>query len=491
MNPRRRSTDVIVVGAGAAGLTCATVAASRGARVVLIDKLGNTGGTLWVSNGTFATANSRLTALAATGDDPQQHLADAARIGHSGNNLDLLRTVVDNSGPTLDWLLDLGLRLESPTPRIAHEFEPMNLPRTYDAVNGGRGYLAVLRPAVAEQVNRGRIRLLLRTRLTSLVRERGTTAGVRVVGPDGVQQTLSSAFVVLAAGGYGANRTMVQRFNPGYEQGMTSCPPHADGSVIVAAAEAGCGLIHMDWLQSNASALPNPRRAWWPTGQRLLVMMRPPFIKGAIWIDTQGQRVLNEDSHSPSQKAALSASLTDKRLILLFDSRVRSTTASPPIIGLHGLNKRPPQMAWTWSDLDRAADTRDSRQAASGNSLGELAEKLALDAAGLCATVERWNRDAQTGTDSLFGRQITHELVTPPYYGIVVRVSIPLTMGGVAVNGWGQALDDSGQPINGLYVIGETVGMGQVMGNGLVSGLGNTSALVMGKVVAERITPAS
>src|ERR1700741_4498037 len=109
--------DIVVVGAGTAGIPAAIEAADRGAHVVLLEKQSRVGGMLHVSTGQFSGAGTRLQRDRGIQDDADSHLADVERLSHGLANRDLVRESVARQGGTVDWLQDLGFDFLPDSPR--------------------------------------------------------------------------------------------------------------------------------------------------------------------------------------------------------------------------------------------------------------------------------------------------------------------------------------------------------------------------------------
>jgi fumarate reductase flavoprotein subunit len=122
--------DVVVVGAGTAGLPAAIEAADAGARVMLIDKQPEIGGMLHISTGQFSGAGTRRQHARGIDDSPAAHLADVERLSHGRANRELVELAVSQQGEAVDWLDDLGFEFADDTPRLVPGHELYSVPRT-------------------------------------------------------------------------------------------------------------------------------------------------------------------------------------------------------------------------------------------------------------------------------------------------------------------------------------------------------------------------
>ena len=120
----RARWDLIVVGAGTAGLPAALFAARRGARVLLLEKAPQLGGTLWFSGGQMSAAGTRLQKARGIVDSPAEHLADILRISRGTADVDVARLAVENAAATVNWLESAGLEIAPQYPVRATGHEP-------------------------------------------------------------------------------------------------------------------------------------------------------------------------------------------------------------------------------------------------------------------------------------------------------------------------------------------------------------------------------
>ncbi|HET9428913.1 MAG TPA: FAD-dependent oxidoreductase, partial [Allosphingosinicella sp.] len=150
-----RSFDLIVVGAGSAGLPAAIFAARRGASVLLLDHAGQLGGSLWVATGQMSAAGTRLQKERGIEDSPDLHFDDVMRISRGTANPGLVRLAVDNAAATFDWLEDEGFQALSDHPVAGYGHEPYRIPRYYWGEQGGLSIKDVLVPIVEDLARTG------------------------------------------------------------------------------------------------------------------------------------------------------------------------------------------------------------------------------------------------------------------------------------------------------------------------------------------------
>ena len=188
--------DVIIVGAGSAGIPTAIFAGQRGARVLLIEADSRIGGTLHWSSGQMTAAGTKLQKSLGIEDHPDWHFEDCQRILGGTMNETLGRLAIDNAAVTFDWLMDIGFEPIPETPVAGWGHEPHRVRRYAWGENGGLSVLEVMEPLLDIEIGRGNVTLSLETRLTDLVVEEGAVVGVRAEARDGTIATIRGQNVV-------------------------------------------------------------------------------------------------------------------------------------------------------------------------------------------------------------------------------------------------------------------------------------------------------
>src|SRR5690606_21442459 len=151
--------DVVVVGAGPAGLTIAIFAAERGARVALLESADKVGGALLINRGQLSGAGTKLQAERGIVDSPDLHYQDAMRLSRGTSHPEFLRMAVDLQPRFIDWLMEHGFEMADNMPRIIHGHEAYEVARTYWGREDGVSILKVLQPMLEDHVKAGRVDL--------------------------------------------------------------------------------------------------------------------------------------------------------------------------------------------------------------------------------------------------------------------------------------------------------------------------------------------
>ena len=452
--------DLLIVGAGNAGMPAAIQAADLGARVMLVDKNSFTGGMLNISGGHISGADSKLQISKGIDDSPQAHYRDAVRMGKYANNSELLKIAVENAGAMIDWLEDIGVEFTPESPFFEDDHDHYSSKRTHAGPEYARSLLGPLRTELDKRIDRGDVSLRLNTTVTSLIAdERHGITGVVVEDKWGKKTELLAKAVLLTTGGYGAGEPLKKQYNPKVAASKVICMPHATGDGIVMAADVGANLTSMDHLVSHPGAVDGG------TGR---LHHAPRFLTDGIWVNKQGKRFVNEHG-DPDERDAAFLEQPDFGFFYLLDQGV----VDQERLGVIG-----------W-DNGKLRSHLTSGVVKKATSVSALARKIGVGSKQLTNTVRAFNDSVARGSDDEFGReQLRRALVTGPYYAIPITGSILITHGGISVNHLSQVVDRDQRAIAGLYAAGETLGVGQMMGRAVLSGMSVGPAITLGRIAA-------
>ncbi len=454
-------SDVVVVGAGPAGLALAVHAADRGLRVTLLEAASDVGGALHWSGGHLSAAGTRRQRERGIHDDVQSHYDDVWRISRGTVRPELTRRAVTEAVPTVEWLDDLGMDYDEDTPRIVHGHEQYSTPRTVHGTRMALGILDVLRDELDRVVGAGLVDVRRDSPVSSLLVEKGAVVGVAVKG--GGEHR--GATTVLATGGFGHDAELFAEL-----EGVplvTSSAPTSTGDGIhlgrdVGAAIAGRGMYIPTF--GGLPPAPGEVRVDWEHRPHLVAPERAPW---EIYIDRAGRRWVAEDHASIDHKERALTTLQDMTFWTVFDARALRESA-PMVVG------------WTADQLDEAAGVR--RGVSLAESLEALAAAAGVDPEGLVATVERYNTAVRSGVDTDFGRtHLPAPIAVPPYYAIENHPVTLITFAGLDVDDDLRVRRTDGSTIVGLRAVGEVIGSAAVNGNSFCSGMCLTPALALGR----------
>jgi len=461
--------DLIIVGAGTAGLPAAIQAADLGAKVALLDKNPAIGGMLHVTGSHLSAANTRMQIQKGFIDAPATHYRDIRKIGRYQNDSELVKLDVENAAAVVDWLQDLGVEFTPESPVIYYGHEVYGVPRTHMPLNGGRTVLEVFRKELEERIARGNVTLFTGVKAQSLIK----APGGRVVGVSceqgGATREFRGGAVILTTGGYGANNDMRNQYNPGHKSAIYGGLPHATGDGIRMAQEAGAKLVHMDNIIPVPGILYDGKNRPTSMGSGRINLSWEKF-RGSVWVNKNGERFVNEDGFGQDDKERALMRQPDMTFFVLFDEKAR--LANPCIVN-----------GWSMDKFE--AEAARGVIVKKANSIEALARSMGVDAAKLKDTIARYNASVSAGHDAEFGRdKLQFPVAQGPFYGLQTIGFFLLTMGGVKVNYRLEAEDENGQRIAGLFAAGEVLGNGQLAGDGLVGGMSVTPSYVFGRLSA-------
>lgn len=466
--------DVIVVGAGTAGIPCAIHAAQAGAKVLLVEKDTRIGGTLHVTGGHLSAAGTRRQRERDIEDSAEEHLSDIRRISQGTARDDLISIAARNAADTIDWLQDRDFPFAPETPRIVYGHEPYTVARTYYGKDEGISILEVLQSELDKACAVHDLTLWTQTPVLELKQDaQGAVVGVSVL--QGQQDiTVSTPAVVLATGGYGSDPELFQELEGAPL--ISAAAKTSTGDGLHLGLGVGAALQGQGTYLPTFGGLPDPRfpgRANWSDRQRL-TSERPPR---EIYVNVKGQRWVREDEESIDEKERALATIPDQTFWTIFDDAALSESIGPMnemIIG---------------QDPDAVREIADSRAGVHvAPTLAQLAEKAGIDADGLVATVAAYNESVRSGYDSEFGRTyLPAPIAVEPFYAIRNHAITLVTFQGLDIDDHFAVRDEAGEIIEGLYAVGEVIGAGATCGNSFCSGMLVTPALTFGRLLGARL----
>lgn len=450
------STDVVVVGAGGAGLAAALTAAQNGADVVVLEKMAMVGGASSMAGGGTNATGSQWQQSYGIEDSPEAYFMDIMENGHFFSDARTLWLYANTQGAAFDWLVAedgaaLPYKNTQPSPSAEHSYG-----RTFSPEGGGAGVVSALQQKVTDLG----VEILLETPAQELMVTDGTVTGVKALAADGTPYEITANSVILATGGYGANTDMLP-------ESVTSLPyagaVSATGDGLNMATAIGADAINLDKvnIQPHSIILPDGRGQH--TFQGCLAMYNKT---GSILVSDQGVRFVNEQGSANDIKAGMEQ---NEHSYLIMDAASFETYAQT-CIASHN---------FTQEQLDQWLEANGTSNPvfAHADNLDDLAAIVGIPSGALTETVERYNGFVSAGEDTDFGRKVSTAMGDGPYYAVEMNLRYYATLGGLHINDNMQVLDTDGQPIQGLYAAGEVVGgvVGDIYAPGSLFGWAMTS----------------
>ena len=458
--------DVVVVGAGGAGMTAAITAAGEGKSVVILESQPMVGGNSVRATGgmnagktvyqdenefgesagvekTLKTAaekyadNETITALAKTVSeqwaayqanptgyfDSVELMELDTMIGGKGiNDPELVETLCANSADAIDWLDEHGITLHN-----VSSFGGASVKRIHRPVNAEGKTVSVgsyMIPLLQENCEKAGVKMMLDTTATEILTDaNGAAVGVKATGASGETVTVNAKAVVLASGGFGANLDMVVKYKPELKGFMTTNAPGIQGQGIEMAQAIGAATVDMDQIQIHPTVEAN-------TAALITEGLRGD---GAILINEEGQRFIDEVGTRDVVSAAEIAQTGSYSWLVVDQAMVDASSV------IQGYIKK----GYT----------------VTGATYEELGKAMGVDAAAFAETMEKWNGYVEAKNDPDFGRtSFANPLNTAPYYAVKVTAGVHHTMGGLKINANTEVLNEKGEVIPGLFAAGEVTG---------------------------------
>lgn len=465
------SYDIIVVGAGTAGLPCAIFGARAGARVLLLEKEPEIGGTLHVSGGHLSAAGTKRQKERGIEDYSDDHYDDIMRISRGSVRKDLVQLALSQSAWLIDWLEEEGFEFAPETPRIVHGHEPYSVARTYYGVDEARSVLKVLDRLIKPLVASGDVTLALGARVKGLLTDEGRVVGVQYVKDGAVQRALAEKGVVLATGGFAASPALFKEIE-GFPL-VSAARDHATGDGLVMARGLGAYIAGRQTFLPTFGGLPHPddpHKVIWKDRPLLIASERPPY---EIYVDRFGKRWVAEDEESIDAKERALMSADGLTFFTVFDEH--AVEMSRNIV-----------VGWSKDDLRAQAGKREGIHVA--DTVFDLAAVAGIDSFGLERTVELYNSYVEKGVDPDFGRKfLPAPIARPPFYAMRNHGISLVTFSGVDVDTLLRVRREDGSTVEGLFAAGEILGAGATSGNSFCGGMVMGPALIFGKLVGERL----
>lgn len=436
-----QQADIVVIGAGGAGMTAAIQAVQDGATdVVVLEKMPITGGNTTRSTGGLNAAATKYQEAEGIEDSVELFVEDTMKGGKELNDKELVTVMAENSKDAVDWVNDIGGDLSVVGMFAGASVKRIHRPTDTSAV--GPMLVKALNAKMAEL----EIPVLLETKAEKiLVDDAGAVCGVVATDKDGKEMTIDCTAVVLATGGFGANSEMVVSYKPELAGFCTTNHAGATGDGIAMAEEIGAAFVDMEQIQTHPTVNPDTQTMY-TEGVR---------GNGAILVNKEGKRFVNElETRDVVSEAILEQ--TDGVCYLLFDQAVRESLKAIE--------------SYINAGIVTEADTPE-----------ELGEALGIDGAALAETLAAYGEAQASGNDADFGRESMElPLNQPKYYAALCAPAIHHTMGGVKINTSCEVLKEDGSAVPGLFAAGEITG--GVHGGNRLGGNAVTDIVVFGRI---------
>jgi len=438
--------DVVIIGSGGAGLTAAIQAHELGLNPVILEKMSKIGGNTTRASSGMNAAETNVQLHHHIVDSFGDFYGETLKGGGGMNNQALLKFFTEHSALAIDWLADHGIKLDDLT--ITGGMSVMRTHRPSSMAPIG-GFLVT---ELLKQVAADQLPLFTDVKVDELLVEAGKISGVKATTPDGAV-TITAGAVLLATGGFGANKTLLGQYRDDLKNYQTTNQPGATGDGILLAQAIGAKLVDMDQVQVHPTVQQDTDHAY--------LIGEAVRGEGAILVDNQGARFVNELDTRKNVTAAIDQ-LGGTGAYLIFDRGIRDRVKAVEFYDHIGLVK-------------------------TGTDLETLATATGLDAATLKQTVADWNQAVANHNDAAFNRTtgMDRDIAAGPFYSIHIAPAVHYTMGGIAINPATQVLNQDERPIAGLFAAGEVVG--GLHGNNRIGGNSIAETVIFGRQAGQQM----
>jgi len=489
-----KTADVVIIGAGGAGMTAAVEVLRAGGTVLLVDKMASVGGNTIAAGsalnaagsdiqktGTMAASSIEaleeklalepkndtmkrwqdsvrkdLDAYIASGanhvfDTPDLHKLQTYVDGDYVGKPELIELLCDGAPQALKFLEELGMTWKPQiTTAVGATWSRSHQPAN---VFGGAGSDFVLPQYEFVKANGGEV--VFEHKADELIMENGRVVGVKGMATDGTPfEYRANKGVILATGGFGANVEMRQKYNTYWadldETVPTTNQPCATGDGIAMAEAVGASLYGMEWIQMipNGTASLNAS------------------IANEMFINAEGKRFIAEDE----RRDVLSGAILEQ----------------------------PDSFCWKFSSAYQAWDIQGgfdykgnsieanvaNGKAVVGDTIEEIAAAMGVDAANLQAAADAFDKALTGEVPDEFGRKVfEYKMDKGPYYATLSYAKVHHTMGGVEINTNCEVLDTNGNVIPGFYACGEVTG--GIHGANRLGGNAIADIIVFGRIAGQ------
>jgi fumarate reductase flavoprotein subunit len=441
------SVPVVIIGAGACGMTAALTVADAGVEVLVLERDSVPQGSTALSSGMIPACETHIQKAHGVKDTVDAMTTDILSKAHNATDADMVKVLCQESGPAINWLTGthgVELALVDGFLYPNHSYLRMHAPASRTGAD--------LIGSMTQAVERAGVDLLTDSTVTDLFADTtGHISGIRFTRPDGTIELLGCSALILACNGFGGNPEMVKQLIPDMADANYFGHTGNQGEAIQWGEALGAAMADLGSYQGHGSvAHPHGILISWAL-----------MMNGGIQVNIHGQRFSNEHQG--------------------YSEQGRRVIAEPGSIAWNILDARLYKMGQGFEDFRQAVSAGALIKA---DTLSELANKCGLPEDSLAATLsENSELSSGQGTDS-FGRDFTSKPhLQPPYYAVKVTGSLFHTQGGLVVDANARVLRPDNSPLPNLYAGGGAArGISGPSDWGYLSGNGLLTAVALGRI---------
>ncbi|MGL4670992.1 flavocytochrome c [Cetobacterium sp.] len=449
------TNDVVIIGAGGAGLIAAIEAKLNGANVCVIEKMSFPGGNTLISGAEYAAPENWIQSKEGLKDSKELFFNDTLKGGDNEGNPKLIKVLSDNALAGAVWLKDfVNVDFEDRQMFFGgHSVKRSLVP------NGASGVEVIAK--LLQKVNELQIPVYLNTNATELIIENGAVTGVKALTSTETHNFMASKGVIIASGGFGSNIDMRKKYDSRMDEKILSTNTTGiTGDGIVMGEKIGADITDMEFIQTYPVCDP--------VNGSLLYTGDVRLAGSAILVNKEGQRFVEE----LDRRDVISFAITEQTggvAYLFWDQAQLDKTE----VAIHHKGE---YEALLRRGILVKADT-----------IEEAAKHFDINLNTLKETIEKYNEYAKNGKDLEFNKRGGLIAFTEgPYYILKNTPAIHHTMGGLVIDSKARVLDKNGSPIKGLFAAGEVTG--DIHGKNRLGSNAITDITVFGRIAGKSVT---
>lgn len=437
-------TDVVIVGAGGAGLSSAIELAQNGEKVLVVEKAGISGGNTSYASAGMNAAETKLQAEKNVPDTVELFIKDTMEGGKNLNKEELVEILASQSSDAIDWLEENDVKFNQL--KLSGGQSEMRTHAPTDEEGNSIPVGSYLVDKLTKKAIEEGVDIIYDTEVDEILMEDGRAVGVKGKNDD-QEITVNANAVIVASGGFGANMDRITEYRPDLEGYVSTNAKSIQGDAIDFLKDIDANFIDMDQIQIHPTVVQK-------NGSLISEGLRG---EGAILVNNSGKRFFNElETRDKVSEAILDQEGSNAWLIVDQKMMDQSSTIQK------------------YFDQDYLQKAEDYKQ---------LAEIIGCDEDAITETLEDWQKITADNEDPDFNREgmdtSNSDLSTAPFYAVQVSPGIHYTMGGVEVNTNSEVLNSESENIPGLYAAGEVTG--GVHGANRLGGNAVTDIVVFGR----------
>lgn len=446
--------DVVIVGAGGAGLSAAIETAQTGASVVVLEKTSAAGGNTIISGGGINAPGTRQQLDKNIEDSVELYYNDTLKGGDNKGNPELVKVLADNALSAADWLMD-DIKVEFMSDRV-QQFGGHSTPRALVPV-GNKG-TELIKKLLTSAESAG-VEVYYNVDVEKLCVEDDKVSGVEALYNDKTISFKANKGVILASGGFASDVAMRKEYNDNYdERFMSTATIASTGDGIKMAQEIGADVTGMEYIQVYPTCNPL-------TG--IISYVANSRFDGGLLFNQEGKRFVNEMGRRDEISNAILAQ-SGAVGYLVWGQEIETVGNMTKV---HEVEYN----QWIKDDLLYVAD-----------SLEDAAKHYGIDEKTFIETINDYNESIKDEKDEDFekgGKLVS--IAEGPYYIQKVVPSAHHTMGGLLINTNAEVINTNGEVIEGLFAAGEVTG--GIHGTNRLGGNAITDIIVFGRIAGQNV----